>query len=110
MKSIIALFICSARARHIRELYKQLEERLHGSAWTPQELFIGFGYDVGDLGRLVMATQDRWVHKGDLPEELAGKLSECLWWILVLAERLDVDITQAFAAKMASVQSSFSCS
>jgi NTP pyrophosphatase (non-canonical NTP hydrolase) len=94
------LTTAASRALHLRALYEELEKRLHRSSWTPQELFIGFGYDVGDLGRLVMATQGRWMHEGDLPEELAGKLSECLWWILVLSERLGVDIAQAFPAKM----------
>jgi len=65
------------RALHIRRLYEQLEERLHGSAWTPQEVMIGFHSDVGELGRLVMAAEDRWMHEGDLPAELGGKLSEC---------------------------------
>src|SRR6266496_1413814 len=90
----------TARARHIRELYKQLEERLHASAWTPQELMLGYLYDIGELGRLVMAAEDRWLHKGDLPRELEDKLSECLWWVLVLADRLGVDITKAFTTKM----------
>jgi NTP pyrophosphatase (non-canonical NTP hydrolase) len=92
----------TARARHIRELYKQLEERLHGSAWTPQELMLGYLYDIGELGRLVMAAEDRWLHEGDLPLELEleGKLSECLWWVLVLADRLGVDLTKAFTTKM----------
>ncbi len=67
----------TASARHIRELYKQLEERLHGSAWTPQELMLGYLYDIGELGRLVMAAEDRWLYKGDLPRELEDKLSEC---------------------------------
>jgi NTP pyrophosphatase (non-canonical NTP hydrolase) len=88
------------RARHIRELFKQLEERLHGAAWTPQEVMLGYVYDIGELGRLVMATEGRWAHKGDLPRELEDKLSECLWWVLVLADRLGVDITTAFTAKM----------
>jgi NTP pyrophosphatase (non-canonical NTP hydrolase) len=90
----------TARARHIRQFYKQLEERLHGSAWTPQEMMLGYLYDVGELGRLVMAAEDRWLHKGDLPRELEAKLSECLWWVLVLADRLGVDITKAFTTKM----------
>ena len=90
----------TARARQIRELYKQLEERLHGSAWTPQEVMLGYLSDLGELGRLVMAAEDRWRHEGDLPRELEGKLSECLWWVLVLADRLGVDITKAFTTKM----------
>jgi NTP pyrophosphatase (non-canonical NTP hydrolase) len=90
----------TVRARHIRELYKQSEERLHGAAWTPQEVMLGYVYDIGELGRLVMATEGRWAHKGDLPREVEDKLSECLWWVLVLADRLGVDISTAFTTKM----------
>jgi hypothetical protein len=32
----------TARARHIRKLHRQLEERLHGSAWIPQEVMLGY--------------------------------------------------------------------
>jgi len=66
----------------------------------PQELMLGYLYDIGELGRLVMAAEDRWLYKGDLPRELKDKLSECLWWVLVLADRLGVDITKAFTTKM----------
>jgi NTP pyrophosphatase (non-canonical NTP hydrolase) len=90
----------SARAMHVRGLYEQMEERFHGSAWTPQELVVGFMQDVGDLGRLVMAAEGRWTHGDDLPADLGRELSECLWWVLVLAERLGVDITDAFTSTM----------
>ncbi len=88
------------RALNIRELYQQLEVRLHGRAWTPQEQMLGCVSDIGELGRLVMAAEGRWLHEGNLPRELEDKLAECLWWILVLADRLDVDLTRAFTAKM----------
>jgi NTP pyrophosphatase (non-canonical NTP hydrolase) len=61
---------------------------------------LGYVYDVGELGRLVMAAEDRWLHEGDLPRELEDKLSECLWWVLVLADRLGVNIIKAFTTKM----------
>jgi NTP pyrophosphatase (non-canonical NTP hydrolase) len=94
------LATASARAIHVRGLYEQMEERIHGSSWTPQELMVGFMQDVGDLGRLVMASEGRWAHGDDLPADLGRELSECLWWVLVLANRLDVDIAEAFAATM----------
>ena len=90
----------TARARHIRTLYRQLEERLHGSAWTPQEVMLGYLCDIGELGRLVMAAEERWLHDGNLLRELGEKLSECLWWVLVLADELGVNITKAFTTKM----------
>jgi len=96
----IDLAAATARAMHVRRLYEQLERHIHGSSWTPPELMVGYLYDVGELGRLVMGAEGRWMHEGDLPKELADKLAECLWWTLVLSERLDVDMTRAFTAKM----------
>jgi len=46
------------------------------------------------------AAEDRWLHEGDLPREFEDKLSECLWWVLVLADHLGVDITKAFTTRM----------
>jgi NTP pyrophosphatase (non-canonical NTP hydrolase) len=92
-----------ARAAHVRSLYAQMEERAHGTAWTPQELIVGLMQDVGDLGRLVMAAEGRWMHGGDVPDELGRELAECLWWVLVLADRLGVDLPEAFSARMSEL-------
>ncbi|MFA6011791.1 MAG: hypothetical protein WC799_17505 [Desulfobacteraceae bacterium] len=34
---------------------------------------IGFVHDVGELGRLVMAAEGRWIHQGDMGKDLADK-------------------------------------
>jgi NTP pyrophosphatase (non-canonical NTP hydrolase) len=88
------------RAVEIRAMYHQLEERLEGSRWETKDDVLGLVNDVGQLGRLVMAREGRWKPAGDVDEQLASKLSECLWWILVLADRLDVDIDAAFGSTM----------
>jgi hypothetical protein len=31
-------------------------------------------------------------------------LSECLWWLLVLGDRLDVDVDVAFAERMDKIE------
>jgi NTP pyrophosphatase (non-canonical NTP hydrolase) len=103
------LAAASDRALHVRSLYERMEERIHGSAWTPTELMVGFLQDVGDLGRLVMAAEGRWKHGGDdLPAALGHELAECLWWVLVLAKRLDVDIAEAFESTMARLDEQLS--
>ena len=63
----------ASRALHIRKLYNQLEESLHGGAWTNREDMLALSSDIGELGRLVMAAEGRWVHEGDLPKELGEK-------------------------------------
>jgi NTP pyrophosphatase (non-canonical NTP hydrolase) len=91
-------------AVRVRALYHQLEERLEGGRWSPKDDVLGLVNDIGTLSRLVMATEGRWIPDGDLPSQLSTKLAECLWWVLVLSDRLDVDITEAFAANMARIE------
>lgn len=88
------------RSIRVRRIYHQLEELNHGSHWTTQEDVIGFVNDVGELGRMAMASEGRWLYKGDLEKDLPDKLAECLWWIFVLSDRLGVDLNSAFADKM----------
>jgi NTP pyrophosphatase (non-canonical NTP hydrolase) len=39
-------------------------------------------------------------HVDDLESKLKHELSDCLWSVLVLAEKLDVDLGRAFEATM----------
>lgn len=98
------------RAMQIRQIYHELEKQNHGAPWSSQEDMVGFVYDVGELGRMVMASEGRWVYPGDLKQDLGDKLSECLWWVFVLSGRLGIDLNTAFAGKMAELESSLSSS
>ncbi len=80
------------RSIRVRRIYHQLEELNHGSHWTTQEDVIGFVNDVGELGRMAMASEGRWLYKGDLEKDLPDKLAECLWWIFVLSEMNELEI------------------
>jgi NTP pyrophosphatase (non-canonical NTP hydrolase) len=106
----LTLAEASARANEVRKLYHRLEESNHGTRWSRQEDMVGFLYDIGELGRLLMANEGRWVHEGDTRKELQDKLAECLWWILVLSDRLDIDITQAYLSKVKDLQAGLSAS
>src|ERR1700742_2248297 len=92
------------RAARVRDLYHQLEERFEGSRWSARDDMLGLTNDVGALARLVMASEGRWRPEGDVPDLLAAKLSECLWWILVLGDRLDVDVDAAFSGRMDEIE------
>jgi hypothetical protein len=95
---VVDFSAATERAMHVRRLYQQLEERNHNGAWTTEEDMLAFATDIGVLGRLVMAAEGRWVYNGEVQTELRSKLAECLWWILVLSDRLGVDITEAFTS------------
>lgn len=88
------------QAVRVRRFYQQLEEHNHNGAWTTEEDMLAFTTDIGALGRLVMAAEGRWVYDGEVKSELTNKLAECLWWILVLSDRLGVNMTEAFTSFM----------
>jgi NTP pyrophosphatase (non-canonical NTP hydrolase) len=82
-------------ALHLNDLYEQLEVKRWGRVWSTQELALGFVGDVGDLAKLIQA------HAGvrdidDCKAKLAHELSDCLWSIIVLASKCDIDLEAAF--------------
>lgn len=83
------------RSLRIRNLYRQLEIEYHGKEWSVEEDALAFLTDAGLIGRLTMSQQGRWPKDGENTLELKHKLSECIWWIIVLADRMDIDIREA---------------
>jgi NTP pyrophosphatase (non-canonical NTP hydrolase) len=82
-------------ALQLNELYERLEVKRYGRVWTTQELALGFMGDVGDLAKLVQA------HAGvrtidDCKAKLGHELSDCLWSILVLANKCGIDLEAEF--------------
>ncbi|MDY3089721.1 MAG: MazG-like protein [Porphyromonas sp.] len=88
IKDIIAL------SREIREQYHALERSHHGSEWTVEEDALAFLTDAGLVGRFTMSQQGRWP-SAKTEENLKHKIGECVWWLAVLADRMDVDFEQA---------------
>jgi hypothetical protein len=85
------------RAVNIRKQYHQLEKIHHGNEWTIEEDALAFLTDAGLVGRYTMSQQGRWL-KGNTDAELKHKLGECIWWITVLADRMDIDINESVEA------------
>lgn len=80
------------RAQDIREIFHQLEVHHHGSPWSVQEDALAFLTDAGLVGRLTMAQQGRWPMERETgQDELEHKLGECMWWLIVLGERMGID-------------------
>jgi hypothetical protein len=97
--------LSSARssALDVRALYEILENRFNGTTWSLNEMAIGFSNDVGYIGRLLLAQDGTWPIDGDSTAELRHKLAESLWWTFVIADRLGIDINDAFTETMASI-------
>jgi len=86
-------------ALEIREHYHKLEEEKLGRPWTREEVMQGFVGDVGDLMRFTMAKAGiREID--DIDSKIAHELSDCLWSIMVLAKKYDVDLEKEFLTTM----------
>lgn len=92
------------RALQIRQLYGKLETKRHGRAWTTEELALGFVGDVGDLAKLILADAGVRAIEGHR-EKLGHELSDCLWSILVLADRCGINLELEFTKNMDELES-----
>jgi NTP pyrophosphatase (non-canonical NTP hydrolase) len=82
-------------ALKLNELYEKLEIKLYGRVWTTEELALGFVGDIGDLAKLVQANAG--IRKvDDLKSKLGHELSDCLWSVIVLANKCGIDLEAEF--------------
>jgi len=83
----------------IRKQYEAKEKKLYGSAWTSEEIALGFVGDVGDLAKLIVAENGKR-DITDSKEKLAHELADCLWSVIVLAQIHGVDLENSFMSTM----------
>lgn len=83
------------RSIQLRKVYHRLERQYHEKEWTVEEDALAFLTDAGLVGRLTMSQQERWPLSGDTTSELEHKIGECMWWLIVLAERMNIDSSEA---------------
>ncbi len=85
--------VLEKRAIEIRRRYDELNKRANGQPWDANKLAKGFKKDVNDLIEILSSNKvDR--------KKLEHELSDCLWSVLVLARKLDVDIERSFWTTM----------
>jgi len=97
--STTTLDALQARGLEIAGLYDELNLAERGRVWTRAETMMGFVGDVGDLAKLVMAAEGARSDVGSR-HELEHELADCLWAVLVLASRYDVDLAGAYTTAM----------
>lgn len=98
-----------ARALHIRSLYENYERENYGREWSTAEIALGLMGDFGDLAKLIQAHLGV---RGKLSEqalkaELSHELADCLWSIFVLADKLEINLGDAFVATMDALEARF---
>lgn len=89
----------SKRAIQIRRKYDKLNQQKRGIAWNEQQIMAGFVGDVGDLSEIIMAKHGLRAME-DVDAKLAHELSDCLWSILVIANKYDIDLSSEFLKTM----------
>lgn len=87
------------RAMQIRVQYEEKEKQQYGSAWTSEEVALGFVGDVGDLAKLIMAENGRR-NIVNSKQKLEHELSDCLWSVIVLSTLHDIDLERSFMHTM----------
>ena len=79
-------------SKEIRNKYFELEKEIHGSVWSVEEDALAFLTDAGLVGRLTMDNQGRWPSTDK--ELLPSKIGEWVWWLAILAERMDLSFEE----------------
>lgn len=86
------------RAVAVRAKYDELNAK-RGVEWNEQNLMSGFVGDVGDLSKIIMAKHGLR-DMDDVDAKLAHELSDCLWSVLVLADKYKIDLASEFLKTM----------
>lgn len=86
------------RAAEVRAKYDELNTT-NGVVWDGQNIMSGFVGDVGDLSKIIMAKHGLRA-MDDVDAKLAHELSDCLWSILVLADKYKIDLATEFMRNM----------
>jgi NTP pyrophosphatase (non-canonical NTP hydrolase) len=100
MSSSPTLDQLSRRGLEIAGMYDDLNLAQRGRVWTRAETMMGFVGDVGDLAKLVMAAEGARSDVDETRAALEHELADCLWAVLVLAHRYDVDLAAAYEDAM----------
>jgi NTP pyrophosphatase (non-canonical NTP hydrolase) len=87
------------RAIDIRTKYDNLNRANREVVWDEQQLMAGFVGDVGDLSKIIMAKHGLR-YMDNIDKKLKHELSDCLWSIIVLANRYGINLADEFMNTM----------
>lgn len=95
----------TVRAVHVRQRLASFERSTYGREWSTADLISGLMTDVGDLAAAVQRVDGLRPAGATEPlDELRHELGDCLWVLLVLAERYHIDLAEAFGSTMVSIE------
>ncbi len=85
-------------ALKVRAQYLKMEKKKYGKQRTAGEIMQGFVVDVGDLTREVMKQSG--IRDGKDRQKLIHELCDCLYSVLVLADKYKVNLEKEFPENM----------
>ena len=93
-------------AIRIRNLYHEFEKEKCGKIWSNTEIAMGFVGDVGDLMKLIMVKEGLRKNKNmkNIDQDLKDELSDCLWSILVLCNKYNINMETEFMNSMKKLE------
>jgi len=92
-----------SRANEILGKYNELNKQKHRNQWKVEDLMAGFVGDVGDLSKIIMAKKGlRSIDEVD--KKLAHELADCLWSVLVISSKYQIDIGEEFNKTMYEIE------
>jgi len=95
------------RALEIRKKYSDLEKKKYGKEWDNEQVMKGFLKDVEDLKKLVAEEEKKKSSFRDVmrvDSKLSHEMADCLWSILVLAERYGINMEKSFFETMEEIE------
>ena len=93
------------RALAVRARFAAFEKATYGREWTSADLVMGLMVDLGDLASAVQRLEGLRPRGSQEPTaELRHEISDCLWVLLVLAHRYEIDVASAFTETMTEIE------
>lgn len=101
------------KAKKVREEYLKIEMGRFGRERTKEQIFQGFIGDVGDLAKLLIAADGVSEKHADLgqdeiKEKIAHELSDCLYCVIILADKYDINLEKSFVETMEGLEKKIS--
>lgn len=92
------------KVEKIQHLYNVANRTEGYKVWGPSQYVQGLQGDVGDLAKLVLASQGFSFVQKDTDKKIARELTDCLWSVLVLGSELGVDLEVEFGKMLARLE------
>lgn len=87
------------KAKDIQRLYAESDKRRLGQEWPRGEYTKALAADIGALIKLCMA-KDGFREVKDLDEKMKHELADCLWCLIIIADKYGIDLEGAFFETM----------